>query len=365
MKNYYDKVLFLLGLIVLGIGVGIFFQKGGTPKPAHIAPVKLTGDKYTNIDKPEFPTPNPLWEGPPDQGEDRNDPGWIYSIFTPPKIWWETGTGWIVQAPNPPGPPPPFGIHLVKAAQELYRVQVQGISGAGDKDDIINFSDEDDGNDFSLKVGEEDTLHQIKVLDMTVPDQSVGAHGIVSNAATVTILDERTSQNVTLTQGVLYSPTGNRYYILQFDDPFPSQEWKVTAEGDSKEFPGNTPGFNLPDPIKFVVDKLDFDTPSVTVERQTKNKRHVDVPPIQRVLTLPDTSTPLPEATKTSETKTPTRSYSAPSRPAQSPSSSGAPAKPANTSPSTGLANKPAVNTKTPANSIGKPAGGSTSGTSK
>jgi len=362
MKNYYDKVLFLLGLIVLGIGAGIFLQKGGVPKPARIAALTLSGDKYPEVPAPKISEKTPLWEAPPDQGEDRNDPGWIYSIFTPPKIWWEPGTGWIVQAPNPPGPPPPFGIHLVKAAQELYRVQVQGVSGSGDKDDVINFSDEDEGNDFSLKVGEEDTHHQVKVLDMSIPDKTQLAHGLWSNNATVTILDERTSENVTLTQGVLYSPSGNRYYVLQFDDPFPAEEWRVTKEGETKEFPGSTSGFNLPDPIKFVVDKLDFDTPSVTVERQTKNKHHMDVTPIVRVLTLPDTSIPAPEATKASSAKTSTRSSTPVSRPANP---APAPAKSASSGPSTGLANKPTATAKPTASSIGKPAVSSASGTSK
>ncbi len=310
MKNNYDKILFLLGLIILVIGAGIFFQKGGTPKPLHIAPPHLTGASYTPIPVPETKQQNPLWEQPPDQREDLNDPGWTYSIFTPPKIWWETGNGWIVQPPVPVGPPPPFGVHLVKSGEELYRVQVQGVSGAGNKDDIINFSDEDDGNDFQLKVGEENTLHQIKVLDMTIPDQPDVSHGVWNKNATVTILDERTNETLTLTQGVLYSPTGNRFCILQFEEPFGTDEWKVSKVGDSQEFPGST--INLPDPVKFVVDAIDFDTPTVTVERQTKNKRHLDVPPTIQTLALPDTSTPAPVVSATTAPKTLTHSFSTP-----------------------------------------------------
>jgi hypothetical protein len=249
----------------------------------------------------------------------------------------------------------------VKAAQELYRVQFEGLSGApNSQDDIINFSDEDDGNPFELKVGEESTTHQIKVIDLTFPDQPQLDHGLLNDAAVVTILDERTNETIKLTQGVLYSPTGNRYFILQFDDPFPSQEWKVTKVGDEQDFPGSTTGFNLPDPIKFVVDALDFDAPSVTVERQTKNKRHNDVPPIQQVLGLPDTSTPTPEVTQTSATTSPNRTSS---RPTYIP----VPAKPASSGssgPATGLANKPAAAAaRTTSLPIGsKPASASTTG---
>jgi hypothetical protein len=314
MKNNYDKILFLLGLIILVIGAGIYLQKGGTPKPSPIPPLHLVGPGYTPIPVPPTKEQNPLWEAPVDQRELLNDPGWTYSIFTPPKIWWETGNGWIVQPPVPVGPPPPFGVHLVRSDEERYRVQVQGVSGAGDKDDIINFSDEDDGNDFQLKVGEESTLHQIKVLDMTIPDLPDVSHGIWNKNAIVKILDERTNETLTLTQGVIYSPTGNRFCVLQFEEPFGTDEWRVTKVGDSQEFPGST--INLPDPVKFVVDAIDFDTPSVTVERQSKNKRHIDVAPIPGVtiqtLTLPDTSMPAPEVSATTAPKTPTRSFSTP-----------------------------------------------------
>lgn len=351
--------------MVLAIGAGIFYQKGGVPKVAPIAPSHLTGTGYAAIPMPELSTPKPLWEPAPDQGEDRNDPGWVYSIFTPPKIWWETGTGWIVIPPNPEVPPPPFGVHLVKSGEELYRVQVEGVSGAGDKNDIINFSDEEDGNDFQLKVGDESILHQIKVLDMTVPDQPDVSHGLWNKNAVVTILDERTNQQLQLTQGVLFSPTGNRYCVLQFEEPFGTQEWTVTKVGDTQEFPGST--MNLPDNVEFVVDAIDFDTPSVTVERQTKNRHHNPVPPVIETLKLPDlTAVAAPEPAVSDNTPTKKIPPHQTSRlPAQPPPQPPATSATAASSAYTGIGHAASTSQKATSQSVGDNSHSSRSGNSK
>ncbi|HTB62680.1 MAG TPA: hypothetical protein VK737_03750 [Opitutales bacterium] len=311
MKNYYDKVLFLLGLIVLGIGVGIFYQKGAVPKAESVTQPKLRGTPYEDIPEPDTHTSVRVWETPPDQNEIRGeaDPGWIYQVFTPPKIYWETGTGWIPQSPDtPPKVPAGFGLTFVAPGQDLYRIQIQGVSGTGQKDDVINFWDVETNNDFHLKVGEvndDSKREEIQVVDLSFEKRE--NHGIVSNTAVVTILDQRTNQQVKLTEGELYSPTGTRYITLHFSDPFPEKDWNVSKEGDEIEFPGSTPGFDLADPIVFHVDNIDFDAPSVTVERQIKNKRHVLIKPVLvQTLTPPTTETAAPAAdTSTTKSKPP------------------------------------------------------------
>ncbi len=276
MKKYYDKVLFLLALVVLGLGAGIFFKKGGVPKSPALPAAKLSGDAFTTIPAPTFDKTTYTWESPPDQRED--DPGWIYYVFTPPKIWWEQGTGWIA-VPPVPIVPVPFGLHLVSAKKELYRVQLQGTSGNGDKDDEINFSDEETGLDFHLKLGQESELHKIKVTDLSFDPVDKG-HGVVFKAARATILDESTGETVTLTEGVEFAPTDNQVYVLQTDDPFPSQEWKVSSQDwkvavkngqdETLKQPGGLEDFK--GDIVFKVVNLDFDKPSVTVEKQFTTK---------------------------------------------------------------------------------------------
>jgi len=284
MKNYYDKVLFLLALIVLGIGAGIYFQKGGLEHPHSIPAVALTGKAYEAIPAPKVPDLNPSWPLPPDQGEDSPygdiGVGWVYYPFTPPKIYWDKDIGFTAQPPGPVIPPhlQPFGMVFVRAQEELYRVQFLGTGGTGERDDEVLLSDEENdesGFHLSLKSDQdaESKEHQIKLIDLAFTMET--DHGLETKVATIKILDERTNQEVTLVKGKLYSPSGNRYWILHTEDPLPSEDWRVTAIGDKKEFPGDLLGF--PGTITYEVTAVDFETPSVTVLRRSLNKKKLEV----------------------------------------------------------------------------------------
>ncbi len=285
MKNYYDKVLFILALIVLGIGAAFFYfkePKGGLPTVASLPAAKLSGTPYTAIEKPEFKQNSHVWNTAPEQQDEGS--GWMYYVFTPPKIWWEPGTGWI---PEPPVPVAPvaYGVHLVSAKKELYRVQLQGTSGNGDKNDVINFSDEETGLDFHLKVGETSKLHEVQVKDLAF-DQLDKGHGVILKAAKVIIVDLRNNQEITLTQGEEYAPSDNQLYILQTDDPFPAKEWKVSKNSHDEvlTFPGSLQNFK--DDITFKVVALDFAKPSVTVVKTYTPAKSSKANALQKELTL-------------------------------------------------------------------------------
>jgi hypothetical protein len=309
MKKYYDKILLLLGLAVLAIGVGIYYYKGGSAKSsvAPLPPMKLTGSAFEVIPPPVIVDKTADWEAPPDQGDDRNETGWTYSVFTPPKIWWQPGEGWTALPPSGPGKTIPFGIELVTATKDLYRVQVVGIVGAGDANDFIQFTDQepDYSYGFRLHKGEENAIAQVKVLDMSV-DRVEKEHGLIEKVAKVTILDERTNQTVTLVQGEPYSPTNNEYYILHISAPFPDQEWKVIAVGDqSPKLPPNN--------SFFVVTALDFDKPSVTVEKHSINRKGKEIV-TKRELTLVDESAPAPEPAQPAKGGNPAAKPAAPAK---------------------------------------------------
>jgi hypothetical protein len=189
---------------------------------------------------------------------------------------------------------------LVAAKKDLYRVQLQGTAGSGDAKDDIVFSDEETGYDFHLKVGDENAHHQVKVLDMTV-DREELAHGIVAKVAKVTILDERTNQTVNLVQGQPLSPTNNEYYVLEVSAPYPEQEWKVSKIDDSLDLPNNG---------KFVVTALDFDKPSVTVDKHSFNKKGREII-TKRELTIVDDSAPPPQTPPPAKSGKPAKANSA------------------------------------------------------
>jgi hypothetical protein len=254
-----------------------------TPLP----PMKLSGAAFETIPSPDLGEPSAEWEAPPDQGEDLNETGWTYSVFTPPKIWWQTGEGWSAIPPQGAGKIVPFGISLIDAKKDLYRVQLVGSGGNGDATDFAHFSDVASGYGFDLRVGEENQHHQIKLLTLSV-ERVERPHGIVEKVAKATILDEQTSQNVDLVSDEPYSPTNNEFYNLKISAPYPEQEWKVTKVGDEQE---------LPNKAKFVVVALDFDKPSVTVDKHSFNKKGREII-TKRELTIVDDSVPPPQSAK-------------------------------------------------------------------
>jgi len=122
--------------------------------------------------------------------------------------------------------------------------------------------------------------------------------------ATAKILDERTNEVVSLTQGKYYSPSGNRFWLLHTEDPLPSEDWRITAVGDKREYPGDILGFT--GVVTYEVTALDFDKPSVTLVRHSFNKRKVavDSKPTELGGDVPDSTPPASDSPPTSGSST-------------------------------------------------------------
>ncbi len=291
MKEYYDKALFLASFVLFALGVGLFFEDGGIQRSAPFPAINLSGGKYVAIPAPSIGQFIPTWPRPPDQGEDNPSQGlgWTYDIFTPPKIHWDSEFGLLTNQSviiDPAPQVPPFGMVFVRVNSDPYRIQFQGLSGQGNRNDTIVFLDEQNHESnfhLSLAPGQsaESTAHKIRVLDLTFTDNDAG-HGLLNKVAQVKIFDEQTNEEVTLTQGKTYSPSNYRYFILHTEGPLPSEDWEVTAVGDKKEYPGELLGFK--GAVTYEVVAVDFDKPSVTVVRHSVNKKGVEVVSAPQVL---------------------------------------------------------------------------------
>jgi hypothetical protein len=293
MKHYYDKILLALAFVVLAIGVGYFFYTGGLP--AHAADplvgTPLSGNNFEPIAPPEFNEVQASWDTPQDQTPD-DQTGWTYGIFTPPKIWWD-GDHWTSEQPGPGGQKAPFGVHLIGLRQQPYRLQIAATFPGIDADHpaTVVFTDGDNGGrTFRDKVGDTDSAHDVKVVDYSdtkVPNVNAGFNHVY----TVTVTDLRTNKNYTLTQGQLLVFPDQRYLLLETDDPYPSQEWRVQKVGDRLDATPDT---------YFVALSIDFDSPAVTVEKHYPPKnagpRSHELKET-RVLTPEDTSTDSSSAT--------------------------------------------------------------------
>jgi hypothetical protein len=292
MKNYYDKVLFILALALLGLGVAYCFMKGGLPSgvPPQIVQQAPNGGAYQPLPTALVKGEPSVWEAGGD--EYSNTTGipsdlWYYGVFTPPKIWWDPTSGWTAEAPKPPRVIPPFGLHLDNLEQRLYRVQFQSYTGAADATAHLQMQDTANNSFFDTKVGLENPDEAVKVLDFKMVRQTL-PDGTSYRVATITLLDERTNQTLSLTQGQQLTLPNDRYFLLETESPLTPQKWEVTKVGDSLDV----------GVANFTITKVDYDAPSVTVEKDWPTGSKED----KQELTL----TPTPSSPDASTSATPT-----------------------------------------------------------
>jgi hypothetical protein len=124
------------GLALLGTCVWAFFQQSAIS--AFRAPINppASGAAYEPTPLTLTPAEPRQWTGP---GPQSAGPEWIFDVFTPPVIYYDTNTKvFDVRPPkvgpvDPVTPPPadPFGVELVKVEQPLFRLQLVGYIGEG------------------------------------------------------------------------------------------------------------------------------------------------------------------------------------------------------------------------------------------
>jgi len=292
MKNYYDKVLFILALALLGLGVAYCFMKGGLPSgaPPPIVQQAPNDGAYQALPTAIVKSDQPVW----DPSEDQYPPSdlWYYGVFTPPKIWWDATSGWTAEPPKPPkAPAPPFGVHLVDLEKRLYRVQFESYTGAADKTAHLQMLDTANNTIFDTKVGQENPDEAVKVLDFKLV-RVTQDDGTSYREPTITLLDERTNQTLTLGQGQKLTLPNDRYFLLETESPLDVQKWEVTKVGDSLDV----------SVANFTITKVDYDAPSVTVEKawpkgSKEDNQELTLTPTQSSSDAPTSATPTPPAT--------------------------------------------------------------------
>jgi hypothetical protein len=325
MKNYYDKVLFILGLVLLGLGVAFFFIKGGLPTgaPPPIVNQAPGGGAYPAVPISNLSTAEASWEAAPDEypadGKEAWDKVvnanlapdqkpqqypepdlWYYGVFTPPKIWWDPVAGWTALSPKGAKPaPPPFGLHLDNLVSRLYRIQFRGYLGSTDRTATLQLEDTTSKTYFNTKVGLEKADKGIKVTDFKV-ERRTGPGGSIYRVGMITMLDEHTGQTLTLEDDKPLSLPNDRYFQLETEAPLDVKTWEVTKAGETLDV-GD---------VNFKISKVDYDAPSVTVQK-TQPKQDMQ----ELILTPTTPSTPAPTTGDGNTTSTATPA-AAPATPA-------------------------------------------------
>ncbi len=201
MKNFYDKLILLVAVLILVGGVMLYVKKSGeAPDPSAPVRVQPADNPYSPVPAPETSTSEAAWPEPREQSST-----WVYDVFTPPKIYIDeagqfTAEGWI-----PPEPKEPFGLYLAEIKRDLYRIQIQGYIEE-DRDDpskslVLLFDVERDAT-VRLRAGDKSDASEVEVVDFDINRQINADQGEVEVTARATIRDLRSDETVILTQGV-------------------------------------------------------------------------------------------------------------------------------------------------------------------
>lgn len=303
MSAHYDKLLLGLAGIVLAGGVAFSFTMSSEDGDItrDITPEDLTGAPFEPLQPPSVSYTHTQWEEPPYQAPE--DKAWRYGVFTPPKIYMDPKTGKLEEVPpEPPIPPPPFGLKLVSMAHPVYPITFEAYfdGGTGSVADASLMLYHTGLGKSSGIVGVGDTIEDwnIRVVDLDVEKTGDATSGI-ETIATVTIKDEKLGKVFSFSPGEIVELEDQNIITVKPSDP-PGSSHVWSEAGDTLRHSGST----------YTLMQIDFDKRTITVKKESP----VLEEPV--TLTLIEKSAPVtkPTAQGTSES-TPTAEPSQPSQP--------------------------------------------------
>lgn len=218
MKNWLDKILLIVALIVAGAAtyLGMNATSAATIQSESVSP---TGKQFTK-QVPEVVAPEvESWPEPDVQTGD-----WVFEVFTPPRIYFnQQTTEFVVELPTEGAvvrQVTPFGMELVEIRRDIYRIQLSGYSG--------DFGTFRIGDQYVVRgrPGRDFEDEQFRVLSLVeerhVDDSIEGGTPIITRRGVATILDL----------------TNNHEYVLKSDEvthtDFPVAEVQVRTRTSSE-----------------------------------------------------------------------------------------------------------------------------------
>ena len=229
-----DKILFGAALFLMLASAGwMALQSSKLSSLRTSSEVNITPSAYVpaGIDAPTVSTKT--WAEPPAQS---SGPLWVYDVFTPPEIYYDSNTKqFSVTVPPPPvvGPvvSPPFGVEFVQVRPDSFRLQLIGYIG-GEGDYRGTFENTLSGETIIGRAGK-----VIPDLDLTIKTFDVKQKTIESEEsmpvryteATAVVVDNKTGDEVTLTNRKRYV-TGTPFAVLKVDGSAEPIQHKVGAK---------------------------------------------------------------------------------------------------------------------------------------
>jgi hypothetical protein len=218
--------------------------------------------------------------------------GWIYDVFTPPKIYINLETGqWVSEGWKPPPPPEPFGLYLAELDRARYRIQLLGYIEEDFKDatkSLLLMVNEETDKNLRVRIGDSVEAGEFEVVDFSI-ERVFGDDGSITKRATATIIDLRSGETVELTHGEpLYTDV---IAILLLSKEDPTIAWRPAAVGETLENERGT----------YRLDAIDLESATLTINKTFPNSELKPETQTFSVSELEDAETDADEANATNE----------------------------------------------------------------
>ena len=241
MNKIYDKLLLFIAVLILAGGVFLYIQKAGATRSLKV-PVDVQP-----ADNPYLPETasslSPAEVNWPEASEQST--GWRYDVFTPPKIFIDENGQFSEEGWEPPEPPSPFGIYLSQIERKPYRIQIEGYMQEDLKDAsktlVLMFNEEAQKQIFA-RPGEEKPEAEFKLLSFDI-ERLYDEDNNIQKIAKATILDQRSGEEVVLTDGERRYDSGFTVVLRSDEDA----SFNIELTDAPSEFEGPTGHYTLLD----------------------------------------------------------------------------------------------------------------------
>lgn len=263
MNKIYDKLLLVIALLLLAGGVVLYIQKSGAASSAE-QPVDTTPANHPYEPEP-VPTSDASDVNWPEPTENSN--GWLYDVFTPPKIYIDENGRFSAEGYRPPPPPVPFGVYLAEIMRKPYRIQLEGyieedLSDASKS--LLLLFDEEKQQQVRARPGDEKPGSEFKLVSFEI-ERIRDADNNIQKVATAVILDQRSGESVALVHGERLFDVGVTVVIRSDEDA--SYEQVLTEAPASFDGPSG----------RFILQEISLEDSTVKVEKQSDGENEAEM----------------------------------------------------------------------------------------
>ncbi len=259
MIERYDRLLLVLAGLLLCAGLGYPLLPGGEKPGADDAvPASAGGAPYAAVTAPVPAPGEAVWPRPVEQA-----PGWLYDVFTPPKIYLDPDTGAFVPTGWKIVPTEPFGVYLERISRRPYRIQLEGYveeDRADASKNLLLLHDLESGESVRARTGQAVPQAGVEVIDFTVRRQR-DADGNIAVVAEARLLDTRRGAEVRLRADEVLYEDGVEAVFRSREDP--SVRIVVHRAGERFSTPQG----------RYRVEDIDLDGPGVTLIKEGDDRR--------------------------------------------------------------------------------------------